>query len=42
MADAIIGLEDKLYKIFPGIKLQKYITHKKRQILLKTRPKDKR
>jgi putative transposase len=42
VADGIIGLEDKLFKIFPGIKLQKCITHKKRQILLKTRPKDKR
>ena len=42
VADGIIGLEDKLFKYFPGIKFQKCITHKKRQVLLKTRPKDKR
>lgn len=42
VADGIIGLKDKLFKVFPGIKLQKCVTHKKRQILLKTRPKDKR
>jgi putative transposase len=42
VADGINGLEDKLFKIFPGSKLQKCVTHKKRNILLKTRPKDKR
>ena len=42
IADGINGLEDKLFKIFPGSNLQKCITHKKRNILLKTRPKEKR
>ena len=42
VADGIMGLEDKLFKVFPGVKLQKCVTHKKRQILIKTRPKDKK
>jgi putative transposase len=42
VADGISGLEDRLFKIFPGSKLQKCVVHKKRNILLKTRPKEKR
>lgn len=42
IADGITGLEDKLFQIFPNSNLQKCVVHKKRNILLKTRPKEKR
>ena len=42
IADGVKGLEDKIEAIFPGAKLQKCVTHKKRNILLKTRPKEKK
>ena len=42
IADGVKGLEDKIEAIFPGARLQKCVTHKKRNILLKTRPKKKK
>ena len=41
IADGVQGLEGELLQIFPGSNLQKCVTHKKRGILLRTRPKEK-
>ena len=41
IADGVQGLEGEVFKIFPGSNLQKCVTHKKRGILLRTRPKEK-
>ncbi len=41
IADGLPGLEDKIHGLFPEAKFQKCVIHKQRQILRKTRPKDK-
>lgn len=41
IADGIKGLENKIHGLFPMAKFQKCVVHKERQILRKTRPKDK-
>lgn len=41
VADGITGLEDEVHNIFPESKFQKCVVHKMRNILNKTRPKDK-
>lgn len=41
VADGIRGLEDKVHNVFPMAQFQKCVVHKQRQILNKTRPKDK-
>ena len=41
IADGISGLEEEIHQIFPGTKFQKCVVHKMRNILNKTRPKDK-
>jgi len=41
IADGLAGFEDEVQKVFPGVEFQKCAVHKMRNILLKTRPKDK-
>lgn len=41
IADGLPGLEDKIHQYYPGAIFQKCVIHKERQILLKTRPKEK-
>jgi len=41
VADGIQGLEDEILKLFPKADFQKCVVHKMRNILNKTRPKDK-
>jgi len=41
VADGIKGLEDEVMKVFPEAEFQKCAVHKMRNILNKTRPKDK-
>jgi len=41
VADGIQGLEDEILGIFPKAEFQKCVVHKMRNILKKTRPKDK-
>jgi len=41
VADGLIGLEDEVHRAFPGTRFQKCAVHKMRNILNKTRPKDK-
>jgi transposase-like protein len=41
IADGLKGLEDKIHQYYPKSIFQKCVIHKERQILLKTRPKDK-
>jgi len=41
IADGLSGMEGVVHQCFPQAKFQKCVTHKKRQILNKTRPKDK-
>jgi len=41
IADGLKGLEDVIHGVFPQAKFQKCVIHKQRQILRKTRPKDK-
>ncbi len=41
VADGLKGLEYKIHGLFPEAKFQKCVVHKERQILRKTRPKDK-
>ena len=42
VADVLSGLESKIHQHFPTTYFQKCVIHKQRQILLKTRPKEKR
>lgn len=42
VADGIKNLENELIKIYPDIEFQKCVVHKQRNILTKTRPKDKK
>lgn len=42
IADGLSGLEDEIHRTFPGTKFQKCVVHKMRNILNKTRPKDKK
>lgn len=42
VADGIKGLENEVHKLFPHAKFQKCVVHKMRNILNKTRPKDKK
>jgi len=41
IADGLQGLENVIHGVFPQAKFQKCVIHKQRQILRKTRPKDK-
>lgn len=41
VADGLPHLEDEIHKHFPGSKFQKCVVHKMRNVLNKTRPKDK-
>jgi putative transposase len=41
VADGLQGLEEEVHRIFPKAKFQKCVVHKMRNILNKTRPKDK-
>lgn len=41
IADGLEGLEQEVHRVFPGAKFQKCVVHKMRNILNKTRPKDK-
>ena len=41
VADGLACLEDEIQKLFPGTEFQKCVVHKMRNILNKTRPKDK-
>lgn len=41
VADGLVGLEDEAHRIFPRARFQKCVVHKMRNILKKTRPKDK-
>ena len=41
VADGIQGLEDEILKLFPKAEFQKCVVHKMRNVLTKTRPKDK-
>jgi putative transposase len=41
IADGLIGLEEEVCRVFPGASFQKCVVHKMRNILNKTRPKDK-
>ena len=41
IADGIIGMEGVVHELFPEAKFQKCVVHKEREILRKTRPKDK-
>lgn len=42
VADGLKGLEDEVHRVFPGTLFQKCVVHKMRNILTKTRPRDKR
>lgn len=42
VADGLTGLENKIHQYFPETQFQKCVVHKQRQILLKTRPKEKK
>lgn len=42
VADGLTGLEDEVHRVFPDADFQKCVVHKMRNILNKTRPKDKR
>ena len=41
VADGLPGMEGVVHRLFPGAQFQKCVVHKQRQILLKTRPKEK-
>lgn len=41
VADGISNLEDEVHRVFPGAQFQKCVVHKMRNILKKTRPRDK-
>jgi transposase-like protein len=41
VADGLTGLEDEILGLFPGAEFQKCVVHKMRNILKKTRPRDK-
>lgn len=41
VADGLTGLEEEIHRLFPGAQFQKCVVHKMRNILNKTRPKDK-
>lgn len=41
VADGLSNLEDEIHRVFPGSQFQKCVVHKMRNILKKTRPKDK-
>lgn len=41
IADGLPGMEGVVHRLFPMAKFQKCVVHKERQILLKTRPKEK-
>lgn len=41
IADGIKGMESVVHELFPNAKFQKCVVHKERQILNRTRPKDK-
>jgi len=41
IADGLEGLEQEVHRVFAGAKFQKCVVHKMRNILNKTRPKDK-
>lgn len=41
VADGLSDLEDEIHRLFPGAQFQKCVVHKMRNILNKTRPKDK-
>jgi putative transposase len=41
IADGLKGLEEEVHRVFPKTKFQKCVVHKMRNILNKTRPKDK-
>jgi len=41
VADGLSNLEDEIHRVFPGAQFQKCVVHKMRNILNKTRPKDK-
>ncbi len=41
VADGLKGLENEVHKHFPGTLFQKCVVHKMRNVLTKTRPKDK-
>lgn len=41
VADGLKGLEEEIHRVFPHAKFQKCVVHKMRNILNKTRPKDK-
>jgi putative transposase len=42
VADGLTGLENEVHRVFPSADFQKCVVHKMRNILNKTRPKDKR
>jgi len=42
VADGLTGLENEVHRVFPTADFQKCVVHKMRNILNKTRPKDKR
>jgi len=41
VADGLVGLENEVHRVFPKAHFQKCVVHKMRNILNKTRPKDK-
>jgi putative transposase len=41
IADGLTNLEDEIHRVFPGAQFQKCVVHKMRNILNKTRPRDK-
>jgi transposase-like protein len=41
VADGLAGLENEVHRVFPESRFQKCVVHKMRNILNKTRPKDK-
>jgi transposase-like protein len=41
VADGLTGFEEEIHRLFPGTQFQKCVVHKMRNILNKTRPKDK-
>ncbi len=42
VADGLVGLENEVHRVFPEASFQKCVVHKMRNILNKTRPKEKR
>jgi len=42
VADGIVGLESEVHRVFPGADFQKCVVHKMRNVLNKTRPKEKK